>query len=174
MHATYGSHVKFSGVLRLFARFATVSSNYFLCRFEDVLVREGAPIRRCSGSQRRVPTAASREQEAAEVVDDVELELRERYLFCCAPSSKNDTSSLYYLRQYALAYAASMRSFRKSGERLEVGTGQKNLLQRLQSQRHYTKEILSDLESVHHILELYLWLSLRFPLVFTKAATAER
>ena len=39
MHATYGSHVKFSGVLRLFARFATVSSNYFLCRFEDVLVR---------------------------------------------------------------------------------------------------------------------------------------
>jgi hypothetical protein len=47
------------------------------------------------------------------------------------------------------------------------------VLSRLRRVKHYTNDHLADLEGVHQILDMYLWLSMRLPLVFAPHATAE-
>ncbi|XP_010532567.1 PREDICTED: DExH-box ATP-dependent RNA helicase DExH16, mitochondrial isoform X1 [Tarenaya hassleriana] len=85
----------------------------------------------------------------ATLVDELPLGLQEKYLFVISPVDMNDQISSQGLTQFAQNYS------KKGIVRLrEIFTPDK-----LQTPRTQTE--LKDLESVHKVLDLYVWLSFR-------------
>ncbi|XP_020519885.1 ATP-dependent RNA helicase SUV3, mitochondrial isoform X2 [Amborella trichopoda] len=85
----------------------------------------------------------------AMVVDEMPLGLQDKYLFCISPVDMNDDLSAQGLTQFAEGYA------KKGIVRLkEIFTPGTLLVPRTQNE-------LKDLESIHKVLELYVWLSFR-------------
>lgn len=85
----------------------------------------------------------------AAVIDELPLGLQEKYMFCISPVDMNDDISAQGLAQFAQNYA-------------------KNGLVRLREiftpgmlQVPKTPAALQELESIHKVLELYVWLSFR-------------
>lgn len=85
----------------------------------------------------------------AAIVDDLPLGLYDKYLFCMSPVDVNDDISAQGLVQFAENYA------RKGIVRL------KEIFTPGTLQVPKTDNQLKELESVHKVLELYVWLSFR-------------
>ncbi|XP_042449780.1 ATP-dependent RNA helicase SUV3, mitochondrial-like [Zingiber officinale] len=85
----------------------------------------------------------------AAVVDKLPLGLHEKYLFCISPADMNDEIAAQGLTQFAVNYAK--KGVVRLKEIFTPGT--------LQVPKSQTA--LKELESVHKVLELYVWLSFR-------------
>lgn len=85
----------------------------------------------------------------AAVIDELPLGLQEKYLFCISPVDMNDDISSQGLEQFAQTYAKKgivhLREIFTPGS-LQVPK---------------TPTALQELESIHKVLELYVWLSFR-------------
>ncbi|KAK9083755.1 hypothetical protein Scep_030226 [Stephania cephalantha] len=86
----------------------------------------------------------------AAVVDELPLGLQEKYLFCNSPVDMNDEISSQGLVQFATNYAKT-RFVRLR----EIFTPEMLQVPKTQTE-------LKELESIHKVLELYVWLSFRF------------
>ncbi|XP_042489420.1 ATP-dependent RNA helicase SUV3, mitochondrial [Macadamia integrifolia] len=85
----------------------------------------------------------------AAVIDELPLGLHDKYLFCISPTDMNDDISSQGLIQFAQTYA------RKGIVRLrEIFTPGTLKVPK-------TQTALKELESVHKVLDLYVWLSFR-------------
>ncbi|WJX54650.1 RNA helicase [Trifolium repens] len=85
----------------------------------------------------------------AAVIDEFPLELRDKYLFCISPVDMDDEISSQGLTQFAENYA------KKGLVRLrEIFTPGSLRVPK-------TPSALKELESIHKVLDLYVWLSLR-------------
>ncbi|XP_058106186.1 ATP-dependent RNA helicase SUV3, mitochondrial isoform X2 [Magnolia sinica] len=85
----------------------------------------------------------------AAVIDELPLVLRDKYLFCMSPVDMNDDISTQGLIQFAESYS------KKGIVRLkEIFTPETLQVPKSQDE-------LKELESVHKVLELYVWLSFR-------------
>ncbi|KAJ4967654.1 hypothetical protein NE237_014355 [Protea cynaroides] len=85
----------------------------------------------------------------AAIIDELPLGLHEKYLFCVSPVDMNDDISSQGLTQFAQTYAR--KSIVRLREIFTPGT--------LQVPK--TQTALQELESIHKVLELYVWLSFR-------------
>ncbi|XVF38265.1 hypothetical protein REPUB_Repub20aG0085600 [Reevesia pubescens] len=85
----------------------------------------------------------------AAVIDELPLSLQDKYLFCISPVDVNDEISFQGLTQFAENYAKNGLVHLR--EIFTPGT--------LQVPK--TPSALKELESVHKVLELYVWLSFR-------------
>ncbi|GAV80610.1 Helicase_C domain-containing protein/SUV3_C domain-containing protein [Cephalotus follicularis] len=86
----------------------------------------------------------------AAVVDGLPLGLHDKYLFCVSPVDMNDEISAQGLTQFAQSYASRGIVRLKEifiPDKLQVPKTQKGL---------------KELESIHKVLDLYVWLSFRF------------
>lgn len=82
----------------------------------------------------------------AKLIESVPLSLRERFKFSIAPVRSDDSSLMWHLLKFANSHASE-------GE-VEMD---------LRPERGDSKSgRLAELESFHHVLDLYLWLSYRF------------
>lgn len=85
----------------------------------------------------------------AAVIDELPLSLQDKYLFCLSPVDMNDEISSQGLTQFAENYA------KKGLVRL------KEIFSPGSLQVPKTHSALKELESIHKVLELYVWLSFR-------------
>ncbi|KAL8153697.1 hypothetical protein V2J09_011457 [Rumex salicifolius] len=85
----------------------------------------------------------------AAVIDELPLGLQEKYMFCISPVDMNDDISAQGLTQFAQTYA------KKGIVRL------KEIFTPGMLQVPKTPAGLKELESIHKVLELYVWLSFR-------------
>ncbi|XP_050218403.1 DExH-box ATP-dependent RNA helicase DExH16, mitochondrial isoform X4 [Mercurialis annua] len=85
----------------------------------------------------------------AAVIDEMPLSLNDKYLFCISPVDMNDEISSQGLTQFAENYA------RKGVVRL------KEIFTPGTLQVPKTQHALQELESIHKVLDLYVWLSFR-------------
>ncbi|KAH9682540.1 DExH-box ATP-dependent RNA helicase DExH16 [Citrus sinensis] len=85
----------------------------------------------------------------ATVIDQLPLRLHEKYLFCISPVDMNDDISSQGLTQFATNY--SKKGIVQLREIFTPGT--------LQVPK--TQAALRELESIHKVLDLYVWLSFR-------------
>ncbi|XP_057959678.1 ATP-dependent RNA helicase SUV3, mitochondrial isoform X2 [Malania oleifera] len=85
----------------------------------------------------------------AAVIDELPLRLQEKYLFCISPVDMNDDISSQGLTQFAQNYAK--RGIVRLREIFTPGT--------LQVPK--TQKAVKELESIHKVLDLYVWLSFR-------------
>ncbi|KAF8401729.1 hypothetical protein HHK36_012675 [Tetracentron sinense] len=85
----------------------------------------------------------------ASVIDELPLGLHDKYLFCISPVDMNDDISSQGLTQFAQNY--SKRGIVRLREIFTPGT--------LQVPK--TQTALKELESIHKVLDLYVWLSFR-------------
>eukprot|EP00257_Ricinus_communis_P015505 XP_015573433.1 DExH-box ATP-dependent RNA helicase DExH16, mitochondrial isoform X1 [Ricinus communis] len=85
----------------------------------------------------------------AAVIDEMPLSLNDKYLFCISPVDMNDEISSQGLTQFAENYAK--KGIVRLKEIFTPGT--------LQVPK--TQTALKELESVHKVLDLYVWLSYR-------------
>ncbi|CAM8986133.1 unnamed protein product [Rhodiola kirilowii] len=88
---------------------------------------------------------------AAAVVDVLPLELKKKYVFCISPVDMDDDISSKGFTQFAQNYAQS--GIVRLREIFTPGT--------LQFEVPKTQIELKELESIHKVLELYVWLSYR-------------
>ncbi|CAA7388067.1 unnamed protein product [Spirodela intermedia] len=96
----------------------------------------------------------------AAVVDELPLDLKDKYLFCISPVDMNDDISAQGLTQFAENYA------KKGLVRLrEIFTP--GMLKVPKSHK-----ALRELESIHKVLDLYVWLSFRMEDSFPDRETA--
>lgn len=87
------------------------------------------------------------------------LSIQDRIMLCSAPSNMRDPGEKAFLKELALCIAEN-----NSGELLDIP----NLpLEILDQKPSADRDYLRKLESLHKMLVLYLWLSFRFPNVFT-------
>ncbi|KAM7462828.1 hypothetical protein LguiA_030949 [Lonicera macranthoides] len=86
---------------------------------------------------------------AAAVIDELPLGLHDKYLFCISPVDMNDDISSQGLTQFAQNYAK--KGIVRLREIFTPGT----------LQVPQTQAALKDLESIHKVLDLYVWLSFR-------------
>ena len=87
------------------------------------------------------------------------LSIQDRIMLCAAPSNMKDKEEKAFMQELATCIAEN-----KSGDLLELP----NLpLEILDAKPSDDREYLKALERLHKMLVLYLWLSYRFPNVFT-------
>lgn len=91
------------------------------------------------------------------------LTIQERIMFCAAPSNVREVSERELLRALAKCVADN-----ESGELLDLPIPLEILDEKPSGERQY----LRNLEQLHKMLVLYLWLSYRFPNVFTTRGVA--
>ncbi|KAE8728160.1 ATP-dependent RNA helicase SUV3 [Hibiscus syriacus] len=89
-------------------------------------------------------------EKVAAVIDGLPLSLQDKYTFCISPVDMNDEISSQGLTQFAQNYAK--RGLVHLREIFTPGT--------LEVPK--TPTALKDLESIHKVLELYVWLGFRF------------
>ncbi|KMZ66772.1 ATP-dependent RNA helicase, mitochondrial (SUV3) [Zostera marina] len=96
----------------------------------------------------------------AVVVDELPLRLHDKYLFCTSPVDMDDEIVAHGLRQFATNYAKKglvrLREIFTPGTVKVPGSHKE----------------LKDLESVHKVLDLYVWLSFRMEMAFPDRALA--
>ncbi|VFR02257.1 unnamed protein product [Cuscuta campestris] len=85
----------------------------------------------------------------ASIIDELPLSLHDKYLFCISPVDVNDEISSQGLTQFATNY--SKKGIVRLREIFTPGT--------LQVPK--TQTALKELESIHKVLDLYVWLSFR-------------
>ncbi|CAH9105127.1 unnamed protein product [Cuscuta europaea] len=85
----------------------------------------------------------------ASIIDELPLSLHDKYLFCISPVDVNDDISSQGLTQFATNYAK--KGIVRLREIFTPGT--------LQVPK--TQGALKELESIHKVLDLYVWLSFR-------------
>lgn len=111
-------------ILAHFVEHAKLSANYFIANCENLL-------------------------KVADVVDELPLDLRDKYIFCISPVDMDDDISAQGLYQFAEHYS------RKGIVRLrEIFTPETLMVPK-------TLAGLMELESIHKVLDLYIWLSFR-------------
>ncbi|KAI9597671.1 P-loop containing nucleoside triphosphate hydrolase protein [Syncephalis fuscata] len=125
-------NIPYYQLLEQFEDLAKLDGRYFMCNFRDAKV----------GNTN------------AERIEDLELLLPDRYLFCVAPANVRDPILMnHFTRWFASAFsentAAHIADF-------------VNLPERAPS----TKEALRPLESQHRVILLYIWLSYHYPDTF--------
>ncbi|XP_010256130.1 PREDICTED: ATP-dependent RNA helicase SUV3, mitochondrial isoform X4 [Nelumbo nucifera] len=120
LHPKMGFHQ----ILENFLENAKLSSNYFIANCEEML-------------------------KVAAVIDELPLQLHDKYLFCISPVDMNDDISSQGLVQFAQTYAR--KGIVRLREIFTPGT--------LQVPK--TQTALKELESIHKVLDLYVWLSFR-------------
>lgn len=135
----------FSRVLLEFAKLAELDNEFFLCNFQTLV-------------------------ELARMIDDLPLTLKERYTFCTAPVDDNNVTARYWFRQYAEGYSAMAGDIEAKRAGVAIGIGAKAIRD---GTAIATKERLKEQETVHHVLDFYIWLSYRFKDTFTRAEEAE-
>ncbi|KAL5712541.1 RNA helicase [Ranunculus cassubicifolius] len=111
-------------IMESFLEKAKLSSNYFIADCEEML-------------------------KVAAVVDELPLQLHDKYLFCMSPVDMNDEIASQGLTQFAENYAN--KGIVRLREIFTPGT----------LQVPHTHSGLKELESIHKVLELYVWLSYR-------------
>ncbi|XP_027121323.1 DExH-box ATP-dependent RNA helicase DExH16, mitochondrial isoform X2 [Coffea arabica] len=111
-------------ILEHFAENAKLSANYFIANCEEML-------------------------KVAAVIDELPLELDDKYLFCMSPVDVDDYISSQGLTQFAHNY--SQHGIVRLKEIFTPGT--------LKVPKTHTA--LKELESIHKVLDLYVWLSFR-------------
>ena len=84
----------------------------------------------------------------AEKVDDLEMPLADKYLFCVAPVNQNDHFGMLMLRQFAEA----VQDGRPMGFHLHINSAPIESV-----------EQIGKMCGKHNVLDLFLWLSMRFP-----------
>lgn len=124
LYSRLHSTTDFHPILEQFLEKAKLSPDYFIADCEEML-------------------------KVAAVVDELPLNLYDKYLFCLSPVDMNDGISAQGLTQFAENYAK--RSLVRLREIFTPGT-----LTVPKSQN-----ALKELESIHKVLELYVWLSFR-------------
>ncbi|KAH9295761.1 hypothetical protein KI387_039349, partial [Taxus chinensis] len=87
---------------------------------------------------------------AAAVIEDLPLGLQERYIFCISPVDIKDNISAQGLIQFAEAYAKKGRVHLQ-----EIFTPETLRIPK-------THNALIELESIHKVLDLYVWLGFHF------------
>ena len=112
--------IKFSSLIRLFAAYAQIDEKSFFLSDHEEMAR------------------------AAELVDDVPLDFRDRYMFALAPVHLDDPLNAAALRRYA-------QHFAKRG-RVTVGL-------RVPDTPPRTPEQVATLEAVYRVFDLYCWLA---------------
>ncbi|XP_075477018.1 DExH-box ATP-dependent RNA helicase DExH16, mitochondrial isoform X2 [Primulina tabacum] len=118
LHPSYGLHQ----ILEHFVENAKVSPNYFIVNCEEML-------------------------KVAAVIDELPLNLNDKYLFTVSPVDMNDDISSQGLTQFAQNY--SKNRFVRLKEIFTPGT--------LKVPKSHNA--LKELESIHKVLDLYVWLS---------------
>ncbi|KAL2508978.1 ATP-dependent RNA helicase SUV3 [Forsythia ovata] len=118
LHPTYSMHQ----TLEHFLENAKLSANYFIADCEEML-------------------------KVAAVIDELPLNLNDKYLFCISPVDMSDDISSQGLTQFAQSY--SRNGIVRLREIFTPGT--------LKVPK--TQTALKELESVHKVLDLYVWLS---------------
>ncbi|XP_073028939.1 DExH-box ATP-dependent RNA helicase DExH16, mitochondrial [Primulina eburnea] len=118
LHPRYGLHQ----ILEHFVENAKVSPNYFIVNCEEML-------------------------KVAAVIDELPLNLNDKYLFTVSPVDMNDDISSQGLTQFAQNY--SKNRFVRLKEIFTPGT--------LKIPKSHNA--LKELESIHKVLDLYVWLS---------------
>ena len=117
----------FSSILRLFASYAhTDSKNFFIADLDEMA-------------------------RVASLIDDVQLEFRDRYMFALAPVHLDDPLHVAALRRYARHHAD--RGLVSVGLRVPMNVPK-------------TSEQVASLEGVHRVFDLYIWLSRVFSVSF--------
>jgi ATP-dependent RNA helicase SUPV3L1/SUV3 len=87
------------------------------------------------------------------------LSIQDRIMLCAAPSNMRDMEEKAFMQELATCIAEN-----KSGDLLDLP----NLpLEIIDTEPSDSREYLKGLEQLHKMLVLYLWLSYRFPNVFT-------
>jgi len=122
------AYTEFTDLLKLFLQAASQLGSqaqdlYFLCDLTDMLG-------------------------VARLVEEIPLNLRDRYTFCIAPVDTKQAELMAFLRFFARQYQ----------HRKEVKLGMDILSERVP----VTPLELKHLEEVHAVLDVYLWLGLRF------------
>lgn len=92
------------------------------------------------------------------------LSIQDRIMICAAPINMRDDGEKKFLRTLAMCIAEG-----KSGSLLDLESLPLNILDRAASG---DRKYLYQLEQLHKMLVCYLWLSYRFPNVFTTRALA--
>jgi ATP-dependent RNA helicase SUPV3L1/SUV3 len=87
----------------------------------------------------------------AALLEDVDLTLRDRIVFCFVPMNSKEARSRDLLKQYAISHS--------KGEIVEIGIETPDL-------ESPSPEKMADLETDSRMLEIYSWLALRFTNTF--------
>ncbi|KAI9323150.1 P-loop containing nucleoside triphosphate hydrolase protein [Dichotomocladium elegans] len=115
----------FSKLIQKFEDLASLSGKYFLCNLKDT-------------------------RDIANLIDHIQLGLRDRYQFVFAPVPLRQAKCVRAFQDMVDYYSQNKRFSLED-------------LTKLPEKAPSTPESLSDLESSHKIIMLYMWLSLRFP-----------
>uniref|UniRef100_A0A803N967 Helicase C-terminal domain-containing protein n=1 Tax=Chenopodium quinoa TaxID=63459 RepID=A0A803N967_CHEQI len=139
-------------ILEHFSINAKLASNYFMSNCEELLgLRLSITIGVLDilASDLQNCWHAKRDEKVAAIVDELPLGLREKYIFCISPVDVDDDISAQGLVQFAQTYAkkgiVNLREIFTPGT-LKVPK---------------TPAAMQELESIHKVLELYVWLSYR-------------
>jgi hypothetical protein len=84
----------------------------------------------------------------AKIIDEVPMRFQTRWTYCMAPVNTDDQLSCVALKKYATWHHKNKRV---------------NLALKTPTELPRTPDELADLESVHAVFDLYLWLGFRFP-----------
>jgi ATP-dependent RNA helicase SUPV3L1/SUV3 len=122
-------NLSFSRLLQQFEQLATVDGDFFLCNIQQQI-------------------------EAAQLIENVQLSLRDKYVFIQAPCNTRDDTLTSYLHEFATSH--SMGHTINADRLLNIFP-------------LFNEEKLAHLEVFHRAIMLYLWLSNRFPETFHEA-----
>mmetsp|Transcript_14978 Transcript_14978/g.18964 ORF Transcript_14978/g.18964 Transcript_14978/m.18964 type:complete len:405 (-) Transcript_14978:671-1885(-) len=138
---------KFSEILEDFTDLATVDNQYFLCGIDSMLT-------------------------IAKAIDFIELSLKDRYNICLAPCSASNSFIVNYLRQYTMKYSEiSMHKKAEMEEPEDLLPNTKAIIEAVREEEvpllitpdMLDKASLETAENIYSVLDLYVWLSWRFP-----------
>ncbi|EEC76170.1 hypothetical protein OsI_13485 [Oryza sativa Indica Group] len=156
----------FQPILERFLDKAKLSPDYFIADCEDMLCcgqaklgstlvqpRSNAELVQEEAMRNKKPSQLAcmqyRNKKVAAIVDELPLGLYDKYLFCLSPVDIRDDISTKGLIQFAENYAK--KGIVRLKEIFTPGT--------LQVPKSHNQ--LKELESIHKVLELYVWLSFR-------------
>ena len=139
----YPNEKSFSDILEDFSDLATVDNNFFLCGFSSML-------------------------DIAKTIDDVDLPLKARYIFCLAPCATGNQFVNYHLLCFAREYSRilSIDSFKdvlpgnynNNDDEFDFTT----IMVPFDKKSIESCSNLEQIENFYMVLDLYVWLSWRF------------
>ena len=141
-----GVEMPFSEILEEFTALATVDNEFFLCGFDSLL-------------------------QIAKAIDDIPLQLKDRYIFCLSPCQTSNPFVMRFLRQYAQQFS-ELSSRQGSKDILPTRPSRSALI--LGEEEEEVEKVplgvdedmcsgdMDMVENAYAVLDLYLWLSWRF------------
>ncbi|CAG8439767.1 12094_t:CDS:10 [Ambispora leptoticha] len=123
----------FSELLGKFELLSRVDGLYFLCNWSDLKI-------------------------IADMIENLPLDITDRYTFSAAPTNTTDPLVMAYLNKFATMYSKQQICLLES-------------LVRVPESHATTNERLKELESAHRVVMLYMWL--RYPGSFSSVEAAE-